>query len=209
MRKSLISFAALALFSANLMAQEDSDYTQYYNPNGWSYNIALSHVGLDSDTAGSQGIEDTAIAIGFGFNYRESSWVTSIDADFILYDDNNEFSEVVVGDGLFNNGDISTESSEASALALSVATGYEWRFGQDDRASAILQGGFSGVFASERSIANCSNCGSQDIDIDGGAFIGGKLAFNQESFSVGLNVRQYVSGDGLSSMVGIVFDTQF
>lgn len=209
MRKSLLTLTALALFSGNALSQEESDTVRYYSPDEWSYNIGLSTMNFDSDTALSEGIEDSAIAIVFGANYRSNSWVTSIDADFILYDDNAEFSQLVIGEGLFNDGDVSTESSEATALAVSLSSGYEWLFGQEKRASAILQGGFTGVFASERSIANCSNCGSQDIDIEGGVFIGGKLAYNMERFSIGVNLRQYVSGDGLSNSFGIVVDTKF
>lgn len=209
MRKSLLSIAALTLFSTGALSQENNASANSYNPTKWSYNLGVSSVSLDSDTALREGIEDSALAINFGANYRSNGWVTSLDADFILYDDNNEFSQRVIGDGLLNRGDISTESSEATAVVTSIASGYEWRFGQNNRASAILQGGFSGVFASTRSIASCSNCNSDDIDIDGGAFIGGKLAYNLESFSIGLNVRQYVSGDGLSSMFGLVVDTEF
>ena len=209
MRKSLLSLAALTLFSSNALSQEETTLTTIYDPTDWSYNIGLASMSFDSDTALGEGVDDSAITVTFGANYRAAGWLTSIDADAILYDDNNEFSQVVVGDGLFNRGDVSTASSEASAFALSLASGYEWRFAQSERASAILQGGFSAVFVSDRSIADCVDCDSQDIDIDGGAFIAGKLAYNFEKFSLGLNVRQYVSGDGLSNMFGIIVDTEF
>jgi hypothetical protein len=208
MRKAVLAAAIFAMFSAPSFAQNENT-THFYSPNGWSYGAEFSSVSFDSDTALQEGIEDKALLIGLGVNYRSSSFITSASLDFILYDDNEEFSQLVVGDGLLNDGDVSVESSDASAIGFTLASGYEWKFGENDRASGILQGGLTGVFGSERSIANCSNCSTEDIDIDGGFFIGGKLGYHMESFSVGLSARQYLSGDGLSNVFGITFDTKF
>ena len=59
----------------------------------------------------------------------------------------------------------------------------------------VRGGGLSGIFFSERSISSCSNCYSEDIDIDGGLYgvlgVGHKLGY----FDIGLQFHQYFTGD--------------
>jgi hypothetical protein len=64
-----------------------------------------------------------------------------------MYDNNFEFEQVVEGDGPFNDGDISVESSDATGIALTAATGYEFRFGENESASASVQGGFTAMLS--------------------------------------------------------------
>ena len=74
----------------------------------------------------------------------------------------------------FNDGDISTESSDAGAVTGYVATGYEWKFGADQDLTVLAQVGYTHLFSSERSIDYCRNCYSEDIDIDGGVYANGR-----------------------------------
>ncbi len=94
--------------------------------------------------------------------------MTSVRGSFIIYSDLNGFSETVEVTGGFDDGDIKTASSDANAYSLGVATGRQWRFGEQRDTSAVLQVGYDHILASERAIANCSNCPSQDIEVDGG-----------------------------------------
>lgn len=121
----------------------------------------------------------------------------------MVYDDNQEFSQTVIGDGFLNDGDISVESSSANGVLLSDATGYRWAFGEKGDVTATLQGGFGVMVASQRRIENCSNCFSEDIDIDGGAFIKASLMKKNETFDIGIFAQQYLGGDGVTNAFGI------
>lgn len=138
----------------------------------------------------------------------QNDWVTSLGVDIIFYDDNNEFSQDVIGDGLFNDGEHSRESSSAMGFLLSAASGYQWVFGKENKAALQLQGGFSAMLSSERSISNCSDCRSEDIDIDGGAFVRAKLLGTGSTIKYGLVLTQYVNGD-LGTAVGFQIGSDF
>lgn len=195
--KTLLSTISLALCSFSAFSQE----TESSVNDGWGYSANLATLSIDSDKAIEEGIEDNVISLGLYADYTQNNWITSLGMDVVFYDDNNEFSQQVVGDGLFNEGDRSTESSDAMGFLLSAASGYQWYFGEENKAALQLQGGFSAMVSSERSISNCSDCRSEDIDIDGGAFVRAKLLGTGESISYGLVLTQYVSGD-LGTAIG-------
>ncbi|MDM7861877.1 hypothetical protein QTP81_14840 [Alteromonas sp. ASW11-36] len=199
--KKHIGFTALALIcSANAFAQDE---TQSTDSGYWSFGAAAAIVNIDEDTARQQGIDDSAYSIGFTADYFKSSWVTTLGLDIVVYDDNEAFSQVVIGDGLFNDGDVSVESSDANGILLSVATGYRWEFGEKNDVSVTLQGGYGVMLASERTIENCSNCFSEDIDVDGGLFAKASLMKRNDSFDIGIFAQQYFGGDGVANAFGI------
>lgn len=198
--KKTISLTALALFCSSAFAQGKTLPADYGH---WSFGASASIVNIDEDTARQQGVDDSAYAIGFTADYVQSSWVTTLGLDIVVYDDNEEFSQVVIGDGLFNDGDVSVESSDANGVLLSVATGYRWTFGEKNDVSATIQSGYGVMLASERTIENCSNCFSEDIDVDGGLFIKASLMKQNESFDIGIFAQQFVGGDGVTNAFGI------
>ena len=175
----------------------------------WEFGGRVGMLNIDSDTALQQGIDDSAYVVGGFTNYVQNGWVTSAALDIVVYDDNEEFRQLVESDGIFNDGDLSIESSDASAGLFSVATGYQWYLGEDNNTITRAQIGFTAVFASERSIVNCDDCFSEDIDVDGGAFIKGSIERNLGSVAVGLYLQQYLGGDGLSNSIGINISTGF
>ena len=174
----------------------------------WTWTMSLSNLTIDSDAADNNRVDDSGLAIGFYGDFQMNSWLTTIGAEVVVYDDNDGFSQEVVGTGAFNNGDRSRASSDATGVVLSVATGYQWFFGENDNISAALQGGFGAMVSSSREIANCSNCYSEDINIDGGAFAKASLIRNGESWRVGGFVQQYLSGD-LGTAIGIQIGSSF
>jgi hypothetical protein len=123
----------------------------------------------------------------------------------MIYDDEDSFSQTVID---VNDGDISTESSDADAVLLNAATGYAWKFGEEAKTAVRLQGGFAIVTSSERSIANCSNCSTEDIDIGGGIFVRATLLQSFESWSMGVFVQQYLNGD-INNAFGISISSAF
>lgn len=202
-RTSAILLSALmgTGFSANA---QDSDVA-----GEWGYTAYANVVNIDSDTALSQGIDDSAYSIGISADYLQNNWITSLGAEIIVYDDNAEFTQVVEGSGVFNRGDVSTESSTANAILAYVGTGYQWYFGEEKDVALTLQGGFSHLFESTRSIDSCSNCYSEDIDVDAGAYVKASLLRAGDTFSFGVHVQQFLGGDGLSNAFGISIGSTF
>lgn len=94
-------------------------------------------------------------------------------------------------------------------MLLYAATGPLWTLGEKQDTFAYLQGGVSGVFGSERSIGNCSNCFSEDIDISGGLFAKAGLVKNvSKSIALGFQLTQYLSGD-IDNSLGLVLSSRF
>ncbi|MDA7686454.1 hypothetical protein N9172_00460 [bacterium] len=190
MKRIIIILSVLVIYPVYANDQE-----QLSIANSWRYSVFVSETSFDSDLADKELIEDSATTFGVDADYYSRRWMSSVGLEFISYDDNNGFSQLVEGTGLFNDGDVSTESSDANAFALNVATGAYWSFGARDKNLAIVQVGFSEIFNSERSIDNCDDCFKDDIDVDGGAFAKVGLVHSWSALSVGLHVKQYLSGD--------------
>jgi hypothetical protein len=174
----------------------------------WFFNAHVGTMSLDKDKANSQYSDSSAYVVGFNADYLTSNWITTGTVAFLVYDDYAEFSQVVEGQGWFNNGDSSVESSNASGVIFSIASGYQWTVGEEREFAARLQAGFSGLTASERGIENCSNCYSEDININGGLFLLGSIQRDVGRFSIGLFYQQYFSGD-LNNSLGISISSGF
>lgn len=204
MKKLALATSLLALSSTGVMAQESA--AKFTGTWGFGGHAAL--ISINSDTAKQQGIDKSAYLIGMTGDYSQNNWVTSLGVDIIVYDDNNQFKQVVEGQGSFNRGDVSTEKSSANGVLLSVATGYQWLVGEEQNVALRLQGGASAMVNSERSIESCSNCYSQDIDVDGGLFVKASALRNTDSLSFGVFLQQYL-GDGLSTAFGVTLASRF
>ncbi len=178
------TFAAAPPTSSN---PNNSDYT------GWSWSGHVDHVTIDSQAASDQWIEDTATAIGGAAEYYSSKTENTLvlGTSFLFYRDNAEFSQYVEDYW----GDTDYSESDASAIMVFAEYGPKYRFGQDNMNFFTVRGGISGMLYSERAISSCSNCYSEDIDIDGGVY--GVLGIGQTlgSLDLGLQFQQYLSGD--------------
>ncbi|WKD49828.1 hypothetical protein [Microbulbifer spongiae] len=173
----------------------------------WSFSANLSQVNLDSKQAALEGVGDSAWSIDVSANYIQNNWISSFGLGYLGYDDEQEFSQVVEGTGLFNDGDISVNDSSASAVTAFVATGYQWQFVEQGM-SVITQAGYTHLFASERGIDNCSNCYDEDIEIDGGIYAKVSAQKDFESFSLGLYFQQYLTGD-IENATGLLISSSF
>ncbi|WP_412972187.1 hypothetical protein [Glaciecola sp. MF2-115] len=205
--KKVLCALALAGISQISVAQESPSTENTIGK--WDFGLRAATISFDKDTALAQGIDESAYAIGVNADYSKSNWLTSVGLDIIVYDDNDEFRQVVVGEGILNDGDVSSESSSANGMLVSVATGYQWTFGQEQDVSFALQGGFSHMFLSERAIDLCSNCYSEDIDVDGGFYAQATLMKDTGSFAIGLYVQQYLKGDGINNSLGVKLGFSF
>ncbi|PUA28188.1 MAG: hypothetical protein B0W54_17055 [Cellvibrio sp. 79] len=171
------------------LAQTNNEVRQ----TGWSWSGHVDHINIDKQAAAEQWIENTAFAIGGAAEYyaSDSENTLSIGASVLFYRDDAEFSQYVEDWW----GDEGYEESDANAFMLFAEYGPKYRFGQDNMSFFSVRGGVSGILGSERSISNCSNCYSEDIEIDGGVY--GVLGIGQTlgSIDVSLQFQQYFSGD--------------
>lgn len=180
------TFAA-APYNSNPNNPNNADYT------GWSWAGHVDHVTIDSQAAAEQWIEDTATAIGGTAEYYSSKTENTLvlGINFLFYRDHAEFAQFVEGYW----GDVDYTESDANAFMVFAEYGPKYRFGQDNMSFFTVRGGVSGMLYSERAISYCSNCYSEDIDIDGGVY--GVLGIGQTlgSLDLSLQFQQYLSGD--------------
>ncbi len=183
---SLLTAGAFAAAPSN-NNPNNNDYT------GWSWSGHVDHITIDSEAASEQFIEDSATAIGGAAEYYSSASENTLvlGLNFLFYRDNAEFAQFIRDYW----GDVNYTESDASAFMLFAEYGSKYRFGQDNMSFVTVRGGVSGMLYSERAISYCSNCYSEDIDIDGGVY--GVLGIGQTlgSLDIGLQFQQYFSGD--------------
>jgi hypothetical protein len=203
LRVKVVSFLLCASATMSAAAQQEQ-----VTKGDWSYSGYAGLASIDSARASQQGVDDSAWLVGFSADYTQSDWVTSLGLDVTLYDDKLKFTQAVEGTGSFNNGDRSTAKSSANGFLLYVATGYQWKFTEQQNVAVRLQGGFAQMVSSERSIGTCTNCYSEDINIDGGVFAKATVLRSGESVSFGAYLQQYL-GDGVNTVLGITIASSF
>lgn len=186
------------LLAAGLMASSAFAATYNNNPaqadyTGWSWSGHVDHVSFDSEAAAAEFIEDTATAVGGAAEYYSSNSENTLSLGFSLlfYRDNAAFGQYV--EDYWD--DVDYEESDANAVMVFAEYGPKYRFGRDNLTFVTLRGGISGLLGSERAISNCSDCYSEDIDIDGGVY--GVIGIGQTlgRVDLGLQFQQYLSGD--------------
>ncbi len=166
---------------------------QYPATPGWSWSGHIEHMTFDEEAAWDAGIADNATAIGFAVerfqNTNEYTW--SLGANFIFYNDDDEFAQYVEDYW----GDVDYQESDASAISIFADYGPRYRFGADKLSFFTVRGGGTAIVYSERGIGNCTDCYSEDIDINGGVYglIGIGRSTNVLDWS--LQFQQYFSGD--------------
>jgi len=195
MIKTLVAAAAISL-SSTAIAQDVGSSDQSA-PN-WQFGVYYESLSFDSMASAYQWVGDGANVFGFNLEYdlNVSYLVVNTGMGFVMYDDFAEFSQTVVGDGWLNSGDITSESSDATALNLFAEIGPNYRVGDNGSIALTARLGYGGLVLSERSIANCEDCYSEDIDLSGGAYgvIGASVDVGETS-TIGAQYRSYFGGD--------------
>lgn len=187
MKLPKLACMALLLILPSAYAQQQAE-----QPGSWGWSGHMDHMTFDDEQAWDQGIDKNAFALGFAAEYATASDnILSLGMSFIFYNDNDEFAQYVED----NWGDVDYEESSASAISVFAEYGPRYRFGADNLSFFTVRGGVSGVFLSERSIDYCSNCYSEDIDIDGGFY--GVLGIGRSTSHVdfSLQFQPYFTGD--------------
>lgn len=173
----------------------------------WNGGGYIGIVEFDSDAADAQGVDESAETMGGFAEFQTDTLIAvSMGGEFVFYDDDEEFTAWVEYEYDWGDDDTGVESSDAYAMHLFGDIGPRWQF---DRGYASVAAGYSGAVYSERSITNCSDCPSEDIDLDGGGYAKAAAGFRAGVVNIGLMVRTFVSGDidnEIYLTVGTAFD---
>jgi len=197
------------LLSSQLHAAENNAVENVNEPDAqWQWSLAINSHAFD-DSVAFEGIDDSAIGFSAHIDYIKNSWLTTVSAEYVSYDDNNEFSQDVVGSGFTNRGDVSRESSDASGFLLGVALGKIYYVGNEQDVAVFGQVGVDVMTASERSISLCDDCHSEDIDVDGGVYLRAGVTKDTGYFNLGFHAKAYVTGDSLNTAFGISAGSTF
>lgn len=169
----------------------------------WIVNVSVERVSMDEEVTASQWVEPDANAIMFEAEYYlNQNWSTVVGLGYLQYDDLNGFSQLTES---IYGGDVDSSGSTASALPLVFDFGYTRFTDSNVPFYYTLRGGTTYLLASERSIENCTDCYSEDIEIDGGVFAQAGFGFNPARWlTIGLYYKSYFSGD-IEDSIGIKF----
>ena len=151
----------------------------------------VGFVGIDEDKAFEQGVDDSAIIFDIGYIGTVGDHFSFLAGIYIpLIDDEDQFSQTVE-----NNfgGDISNESSDISAWGILLEAS-----GRLPLNDVVSLGGAVGMrtLTADREIAYCSDCYSEDIDLDGGSYMRPYLSIRtSHMFSFEISYISFFSGD--------------
>jgi len=197
--KTLIASLFLS-FTALAFAQDEQQEGAFFP--SWEFGGTVGVLNLDSASANREFIDSEAYVFGGFAEYVMESWLISLGMDFIVYDDNAEFTQRT--EDFF--GDEEDTSSDANGFILFGAVGPKWQFGET---LLTVQGGYAQMFASERGISNCSDCFSEDIEIDAGAFGRATIRQNAGPVAIGLSYTQFIGSDDIDNKITFSVSTSY
>ncbi len=169
----------------------------------WSISTNVDHINIDPEAASRPDVmvADSATAFGVAGEYLSagSDMTFAIGLNYIMYNDNNEFSQYVEdnwNDDWYDDWDSgSYEESDANAFMLYAEVGPTLYIGADDMSFFSVRGGVSAILDSTRSISYCSDCYSEDINLDGGLYGSVGIGHTFNRFDLSLQFQQYFTGD--------------
>ena len=189
--KPLVLFTVL---SSSIQANESlNNNIEPIENSGWL--LALGQVSLDAQKAAAEGIKNSATYVKLGWETQNDSLLFGLGISGYLYSDYARFSQKVES----NFGNKSTEKSSAESVNFYLEGGYNFNLTEHIDLQALI--GMEVVIQSERGIANCSDCYSSDINIDGGLYINPRIRFNtSEALNFYVGYHSYMSGDVNSAL---------
>ncbi len=182
-----LALSSLSLFQSAYAQDEETSVVDKTN----AFYFALGRIGIDDEVAFMEGIEDTATYFRFGWEGQSDAWLYGAGLSGYLYSDNEGFSVLVEEEW---SNDVSTAGSDANAFNFYAEGGYSHDL--SEFAFIDILGGVEMVLISERSVSNCSNCPSEDIDVGSGFFVAPRLRLMAANgFTFAVTYTQYLTGD--------------
>jgi outer membrane protein W len=197
LKTTVLTGLALSLFSASSFAQDSSKPTSYNLKGVWGFGIAVEQVNFDTEAAHSVDamVKDSATALSLDAEYFfHNHYSFGMGLAFLQYSDYADFSQ---------NTTQGTKSSDASAMPIYADVGYKRFLGANGAHYVTTRLGLSYNASSSRSIANCSNCYEEDIELSGGFYgqIGAGIQI-KDAWRIGIHYKQYFSGD-FENVIGL------
>jgi len=191
-----VTAAVAALFSLFTLAQ-DTTSTDF---NSW--RISVDSLSLDSNKTIQEGLADSTTGIGLGLDFRKGLIVGGFGMYAGSIDDENGFSQAV--EDQFGNQSVA--DSTTSVLSFYGEAGASYLVA--GLAYLEIVGGFQSLSIT-RSISNCSDCDSEDMDLSGGVYVKPRVRVPfGEKFMGSLSLMSYLSGD-IKSAFALGFEGRF
>ncbi|MFL0811357.1 MAG: porin family protein [Agarilytica sp.] len=155
------------------------------------FYFSLGEFDLSSKVAREEGVKDNATYFQFAWQAQDKTWLWGAGLSGLLYTDRRDFTQFVED----QSGDEFSADSEAQAVNIFGEGGYA--YAPSKFVSLDMLVGLEVVLSSERSIANCTDCYSEDIDINSGLYISPRvrLLAGEHGFMVGLAYQRYLEAD--------------
>lgn len=198
--RKLLAYAApvLLMLTTSLPAQPRDDIGK----TGWETSMGLSVFAMDSENAAEQGLGESAFGLEIAGNYFfKRSVVASLGFGVVNIKDKEKFTQQVTVTDLFGS-DVESAKSSVTSFPLFAEISYRSLADNDNGLGYRLGAGLTQFVLTERSISKCIGCRSDELSIDGGAYVTAGASFNRSNSSkFGVSIRQYVSGDVKTSVL--------
>lgn len=197
---ALLTVSVSLLLATTAVGQTQNDISK--KTKKWRTSMSISALSLDSENTSSQGLGETAFGLDIAGNYYFSpKLITTLGFGIANIKDNEDFSQTVTVTSLFGSD---TENAKSSVTSFPVFAEISYRSlsPSDPGYGYGVGAGFTQFLGTERSISRCIGCRSEDVTIDGGAYLTASAYFNTgRSSKFGLSARQFVSGDVRTSIL--------
>jgi hypothetical protein len=183
------ALAALILLPNGTLAQAPPN-----KPTTYGFYFGGGDVQLNDAAAQAADIGNRAFSIRIGGIGERFGVLYGGGVSFFGFDDHAQFDQTVQD----QYGNISGASSSATAVNLFGEVGY--RLPLAERFAVELLGGYEQVVASNRSIADCTDCDVEHVDISSGVYLLPELQYlavegSKTAFTVTMAYERPVTGD--------------
>ena len=142
----------------------------------------------------SDGIGERGFGLDLSVVYRfNRHFIGALGMGIANFEDQDSFSQQVTGQF---GGFVDRRSSDVIAIPLFAEAHYESAVPVASNLYYRLGTGYTMLTLAGRSISNCVDCASEEVDISGGAYFSGSLLMRGTGrIDFGVALKQYVTGD--------------